>query len=129
MNRKVQISVWGLAGILLTGALTGAAVAVAGNGIATPVRPFSLTSNRVEQPVQQASEPHEGPSQGQGKGGSGPTGESSGSNGGDSTPGSSSGPGSESSGPGSGDSGDSGDSGGSDGSSGDSGGDHDGDDD
>jgi hypothetical protein len=121
MNRKVQISVWGLAGILLTGALTGAAVAVAGNDIATPVRPFSLTSNRVEQPVQQASEPHEGPSPDQGKGGSGPTGESTGSGGGDSTPGSNSGPGSESSGSGSGD------SGGSDGGSDDSGGDHDGD--
>ena len=126
MNQTVQILAWGLVGALLTGALTGAAVAVAGNGIATPVRPFSLTSNRVEQPVQEATEPHEGPSQDQGKGGSGPTGESSGSNGGDSTSGSNSGPGSESSGPGSGDSGE---SGGSDGSSGDSGGDHDGDDD
>ncbi len=132
MNRTVQISAWGLAGILLTGALTGAAVAVAGNGIATPARPFSLTSNRVEQPVQ-ASEPHEGPSHDQGKGSSGEGAEPGGSNGGDSTSGSNSGPGSESSGPGSGDSGGSdegsGDSGGgSDEGSGDSGGDHDGDD-
>jgi hypothetical protein len=120
MNRKVQILAWGLAGALLTGALTGAAVAVAGNGIATPVRPFSLTSNRVEQPVQKASEPHMGPSQDQSKGGSSPAGESSGGHGGDSTSSSNSGPGSESSGPGSGD------SGGSDEGSGDSGGNQDG---
>lgn len=121
MNGKVQILAWGLAGILLTGALTGAVVAVAGNGIATPARPFTLTSTRVEQPLHEAPEPNEGQSPDQGKGGTGSAGESSGGHDGDSTSGSSSGPGSESSGSGSGDSGDS------DEGSGDSGGDHDGD--
>jgi len=119
MNRTFQILAWGLAGILLTGVLTGAAVAVAGNGIATPVRPFTLTSTRVEQPLHVAPEPNGSGSGDQGRGGSGPAGEPGGGPGGDSTSGSNSGPGSESSGPGSGD------SGGSDDRSGDSGGDHD----
>ena len=119
MNRTVQILAWGLAGALLTGALTGVAVAVAGNEIATPAKPFTLSSTRVEQPLREAPERHESGSGEQGGGGSGPVGESSGGHGGDSTSGSNSGPGSESSGPGSGD------SGGSDDRSGDSGGVHD----
>ena len=69
MNRTAQILAWGVAGAVLTGALTGAAIVVAGGGIATPVRPFSLTSNRVEQPVQEASEPHEAPGHDRGTGG------------------------------------------------------------
>jgi hypothetical protein len=132
MNRTVHILAWGVAGAVLTGALIGVAVAVAGKGIATPVRPASFTSNRPEQPVQEVSEPHEG------RGHDRATGRSEGSqpgddHGGDSTSGSNSSPGSESSSPGSGDSGGSessgpgsGDSSGSDEGSGDSGGDHDG---
>jgi len=122
MNRTVQILAWGLAGALLTGALTGAAVAVAGNGIATPARPFTLTSTRVEQPLHEAAEPHEGGSGDQGGVDSGPGGEPNGGKEGDSTSGSSPRPETESSGSGSGD------SDGSDEGSGDSGGDHDGDD-
>src|SRR6266540_2411196 len=102
MNRVVRILAWGLLGALLTGALTGAAVAVAGNDIATPVRPFSLTSNRPEQPVQEASEPHEGQSHDHGKSDNGEGAQTRDSVGGDATSGSNLGPGSESSGAGSG---------------------------
>ena len=119
MNRTFQILAWGLAGILLTGVLTGAAVAVAGNGIATPARPFTLTSTRVEQPLHEAPEQHQGGSGDQGKVGSGPSGEPIGGQDGDSTSGSSPRPETESSGSGSGDS---------DGSDEGSGGNHDGDD-
>jgi hypothetical protein len=59
MIRKGHFLAWGVAGAVLTGALTGAGIAVVGNGIATPVRPFSLASNGLELPVQEASEPHE----------------------------------------------------------------------
>jgi hypothetical protein len=113
MNRTVQIVAWGLAGAVLTGTLIAAAVAVAGNDIATPVRPFSLTSNRPEQPVREAPEPHEGPGHDRGTGG-GEGGQPGDDHGGDGTSGSNSGPGSGSSGSGS------------DEGSGDSGGDHDG---
>ncbi|SRR6266545_5226775 len=118
MNRTVHILAWGVAGAVLTGALIGVAVAVAGKGIATPVRPVSLTSNRPEQPVQKASEPREGPSHDQDKGGSGEGAQPGDDRGGDATSDSNSGPSSESSAPG---------SGGSDEESGDSGGDDDGD--
>src|SRR6266498_3765271 len=134
MSRTVHILAWGVAGAVLTGLLTGVAVAVAGNGIATPVRPLSLTSSRPEQPVQDVSKPHGAPSHDQGKGGIGEGTEPGDSHGGDSTSGSNSSPVSESSSPGSGGSGGSessgsgsGDSSGSDEGSGDSGGDHDGD--
>jgi hypothetical protein len=117
MNRTVQILAWGLAGALLTGTLTGAAVAVAGNGIATPVRPFSLASNRVDQPVHEAPDPHNGPGHDQGAGGSGEA-RPGDVHIGDGTSGSNSGPGSGSSGSGSDGSGE---------GSGGSGSDHDGD--
>ena len=58
MNRTLQILAWGIAGTVLTCALTGAAIVVASNGIATPVRPFSLTTDRP-QSDQDASEPQE----------------------------------------------------------------------
>jgi hypothetical protein len=69
MNRTVRIVAWGVAGAVLTGALTAVAVAVAGHDIATPVRPLGLTSNRPEQPVQEPSEAHDGPGHDQGTGG------------------------------------------------------------
>jgi hypothetical protein len=96
MNRVVRILAWGLVGALLTGALTGAAVAVVGNDIATAVRPFSLTSNRLEQPVQEASEPHQGPGHDRGAGG-GEGGKPGDDHSGDGISGSNSGPGSGSS--------------------------------
>src|SRR5512133_2727566 len=104
MNRKAPILAWAVAGAVLTGALTAAAVAVAGNDIATPVRPFGLTSNRGEQPVQGTSEPHEGQGHTSASGESGQRGDDQG---GGSTSGSNSGPDLESSGAGSGDSGES----------------------
>lgn len=102
MNRTLHILAWGVAGVVLTGALTGAAIAVAGNGIATPVRPFSLSSDRLEQPDLEASEPHEGRGHDRGTdggGGGGQPGHDVGS--GDGASGSNSGPGSGSSGSGS----------------------------
>jgi hypothetical protein len=114
MNRMVRVLAWGVAGAVLTGALIGVAVAVAGNDIATPVRPIGLTSNRPEQPVQEPSEPREGPTHDQGKGDGDEGAQPVEDRGGDATSGSNSGPGS-------------GDSGGADEGSGDSGGDHDGD--
>jgi hypothetical protein len=112
MNRKVHILAWGVAGVVLTGALTAVAVAVAGHDIATPVTPIGLTSNRPEQPGQELSEPREGPTHDQGKGG-GEGAQPGDDRGGDATSGSNSAPGS-------------GDSGASDEGSGDSAGDHDG---
>ena len=105
MNRKAPILAWAVAGALFTGALTGAAVAAAGNGIATPVRPFGPTSNRGEQPVQGTSEPHEGTGHDRGTGASGEGGQPGDDQSGGSTSGSTSGPDLESSG--SGDSGES----------------------
>jgi len=101
LNRTIQILAWGIAGALLTGVLTGAAVAVAGNGIATPVRPFSLASNRVDQPVHEAPDPHNSPGHDQGAAGSGEGARPGDVHGGDGTSGSNSGPGSGSSGSGS----------------------------
>jgi hypothetical protein len=113
MNRTIHILAWGIAGMVLTGALTGAAIVVAGNDIATPVRPFSLTSERLEQPSQDTAEPQEGQGHDRDSGGSDEVGQPGDDHVGDRAPGSNSGPGS-----GSGDSG-------SDEGSGDSGGDDD----
>src|SRR5207247_6697874 len=101
MNRTIQILAWGIAGALLTGVLAGAAVAEAGNGIATPVRPFSLASSRVDQPVHEAPDPHNSLGHDQGAGGSGEGARPGDVHGGDGTSGSNSGPGSGSSGSGS----------------------------
>jgi len=100
MNRTIHILAWGIAGTVLTGGLTGAAVVVAGNGIATPVRPFSLTSERLEQPSQDTAEPHEGRRHDRDPGGGGEVGQPGDDHEGDGPSGSTSGPGS-----GSGDSG------------------------
>jgi hypothetical protein len=117
MNRTIHILAWGIAGTVLTGALTGAAIVVA-NGIDTPVRPFSLTSvEPLEQPIQRATEPHEGQGNDRDLGGSDAVGQPGEDQVGEGAPGSNSGPGSGSS-----------DSG-SDDVSGDSGGEHGGDDD
>jgi hypothetical protein len=101
MNRTLHILAWGVAGTVLTGALTGAAIAVAGNGIATPVRPFSLPSDRLEQPDLEASEPHQGRGHDRGTDGSAGGGQPGHDVGGDAASGSNSGPGSGSSGSGS----------------------------
>ncbi|HET7869093.1 MAG TPA: hypothetical protein VFM85_02085 [Actinomycetota bacterium] len=100
MNRTLHILAWGVAGVVLTGALIGAAIAVAGNGIATPVRPFSLRSDRLEQPDLEASKPHEGRGHDRGTDGGG-GGQPGDDVGGDGASGSNSGPGSGSSGSGS----------------------------
>jgi hypothetical protein len=47
MDRAVRIVAWGVAGILVMGALTGAAVAAAGKDIARPARPFGI-AGRVQ---------------------------------------------------------------------------------
>jgi hypothetical protein len=100
MNRTLHILAWGVAGTILTGALTGAAIAVVGNGIATPVRSFSLPSDRLEQPDLEASEPLGGRGQDRGTDGSAVGGQPD-DVGGDGASGSNSGPGSGSSGSGS----------------------------
>ena len=113
MNRTLHILAWGVAGRVLTGALTGAAIVVAGNGIATPVRPFSLTSEPLEQPSH-AAEPHVGLRHDRDPGGIGEVGQAGDDHVGDGASVSNSGPGSGLSGSGS------------DEGSGDLGGDHDG---
>lgn len=100
MNRTLQILAWGIAGTVLTGALTGAAIVVAGNGIATPVRRFSLTTDRPQQSDQDASEPHES-GHNRGPGGSDEVGQAGDDHVGDGASGSNSGPGSGLSGSGS----------------------------
>ena len=97
MNRTIQILAWGIAGTVLTGALTGAAIVVTGNGIAAPVRPFNLTSEPLEQPDLEASEPHEGRGHDRGADGGGGSDQLGDNFGGDSASGSNSGPGSGSS--------------------------------
>ena len=101
MNRTTHILAWGIAGTVLTGALTGAAIVVAGNGIATPVRPFSLPSDRLEQPSQDAAGPHDGQGHDRDLGGSGEVGEPDDDHVGGGASGSHSGPGSGSGDPGS----------------------------
>jgi hypothetical protein len=91
--------------MVLTGALTGAAIVVAGNDIATPVRPFSLTTDRPQQPDQDASESHEVAHDPR-PGGIGEVGQPGDDHVGDDASGSNSGPGSGSSGSGSQESGD-----------------------
>jgi hypothetical protein len=50
MKRTIRVVVWGVGGILLMGALTGATVAAAGKDIARPAKTFSLVS-RVHHPT------------------------------------------------------------------------------
>ena len=114
MNRTIQILAWGIVGTVITGALTGAAIMLAGNGIATPVSPFSLTSEPLEQP-NHAAEPHEDQGHDRGPGAADVVGQPGDDHVGDGAPVSNSGPGSGLSGSGS------------DEGSGDLGGDHDGD--
>jgi hypothetical protein len=97
MNRTLHILAWGVAGTVLTGALTGAAIVVAGNDIAMPVRPFSLTSERLVQPTHVA-EPNVGLGHERDPGGIGEVGQPGDDQVGDGASGSSSGPGSGSSG-------------------------------
>jgi hypothetical protein len=99
MNRKVRILTWEFAGAVLTGSLIGVVVAVGGREIATPVRPFSLTTNHQAHAVQEPPEPPEraGHDRGAGGGGGGQPHEQAG----DATSGSNSGPESRSSGSGS----------------------------
>lgn len=101
MNRTIHFLAWGIAGTVLTGALTGAAILVAGNGIATPVRPFSLPSDRLEQPSQDAAGPHDGQGHDRDPSGSGEVGEPDDDHVGGGASGSNSGPGSGSGDPGS----------------------------
>ena len=93
MNRTIQILAWGIVGTVITGALTGAAIMLAGNGIATPVSPFSLKSEPLEQP-NHAAEPHEDQGHDRGPGASDQVGQPGDDRVGDGAPVSNSGPGS-----------------------------------
>jgi hypothetical protein len=101
MNRTIHILAWGIAGMVLTASLTGAAIVVAGRGIATPMRPFSLTTDRLEQPSRDAAGSHEGKGADRDPGGSGELGEPGDDHVGGGATGSNSGPGSGSGDPGS----------------------------